>query len=258
MTSSPSTAVTTSHPVVLTSSSQPKVIGLPPSDDGSLILQDLGKEINHFGQAPKLVTLRDVRLQVEQGFIPLVSIDRDAAGKALTGIRPGSAVAIVPNAELNSMRAYYEGGVYTRPQNREPTYKEWLEYAGLAASRASERYPTVAVSMISSWDYLTQIGYVDVRPGRKFAVNLFDVNDDGTSSEPTERTVWRGGWQMGYCGDEEGRPVVIETDQGFRGGVEISPRGGDGPTRHGDEFRSKFEQAKADANKLTSEWHKDT
>ncbi len=258
MSSSSSTSDSTPRPVILTSSPQPQTLGLPPSDDGSLPPPDLGKEIYHVGQSPKPVTMREVRLQVEQGFIPLVSIDRDAAGKSLTGIRPGSAVAVVPNAELNSMRAYFEGGVYTRPQDREPTYKEWLEYAGLAASRASERYPTVAVSMISSWDSLTQIGYVDVRPGRKLAVNLFDMNEEGTSSETKKRTVWMGGWQMGYCGNGEGRPVVIETDKGFLGGVEISPRGGDGPTRYGDEAHSKFEQAKADANKLTSEWHKAT
>lgn len=256
MSTSTSTAMSNPPPVVLTNSHHVAIIGLPPSDESSVAVQEGGK-LTYAYEVTRPVTMRDLRLQVEQGFIPLVSIDRDTAGKALTGIRAGSAVAIVPNGDLNSIRAYYEGGIYTRPHDREPTTKEWCEYAGLAASRAAERYPTVAVSMISSWDYLTQIGHVDVRPGHKLAVHLYDAHDE-LADLKQHRTVWMGGWHVGYSGLEEGRPVVIETDGGFKGGVETSPRGGDGPTTYAEEVRSKFGEAKADANKLINEWLKDT
>jgi len=216
-TSSPSPTPT---PVVPAARRQRNTVGIHPPQDDSIPQHEQEKLVYLVNQSPRPVTMRELRLEVEQGRIPLVSIDRAEAGFALTGIRAGSAVAIVPNHNLNSIRVYYEGGIYTRPRDREPTSKEWCEYASLAASRAAERYPTVAMSTISNWDYLTQIGYVDVRPGQKLTVHLFGVNE-GTAAKQQEPSNQSANKFTPACTVAEAnqRPVIYRSDVlGGRGG----------------------------------------
>jgi hypothetical protein len=56
---------------------------------------------------------------------------------------------------------YYEGGIYTRPADRQPTPTERDEYAKIAAGRARQYAPTIARFFLSSWTGLRVIGTVD-------------------------------------------------------------------------------------------------
>lgn len=176
---STSSSLSDSSPLILRAKPVQVMLGGVPTVDGNESARhDQYPVVRDVLEAPRPITIASVRDDVGSGRVPLVMVNPADAGRAFGGIRPGSALAIVPNAHPGSMRVYYEGGVFTRQSDCEPTAKEWFEYARTAASRASEAYPTIAMTMITSWEALTQIGYVDVRKGERLKIHLFAAKEE--------------------------------------------------------------------------------
>lgn len=81
--------------------------------------------------------------------------------KAFENIAPGSVVVAKENNGF--VWLHFEGGIYTRAKDREPTPEERIDYAKRAAGRADQNYPTMARIQIASWEGLEVCGYVDTR-----------------------------------------------------------------------------------------------
>jgi len=96
--------------------------------------------------------------------LPIVEVGPGAScavHEAFQRIIPGSiTVAIERQAH---MMLYYEGGIYSRPKDRAPTQAERREYALIAAGRAKDHAPTVAVLAIHRDRAigLKTVGFVD-------------------------------------------------------------------------------------------------
>lgn len=230
----------------------PIILGAVPANDGSLTIYDQETVIRNPLEAPREITPASLRMDISCGRVPLVQAQRNEAPRALMGIRPGSAMALLPNLGSNAMRIYYEGGIFTRKEGQTPTTKEWCEYARIAASRGKESYPTVAMTILTSCEGLTQIGHVDVRPGNRLTVHLYDAEQRGAREE-SEVEVWKGGWVPG-AGHTQARPLVREIDGSLQGGIETSEGTPPELKSYADERRNHFEQAKADALKKLHAW----
>lgn len=56
---------------------------------------------------------------------------------------------------------HYEGGIYSRPAEREPTEDEQCEYALHAAGRVAQDYPTRAMFVLPDWAGIEAVGGVN-------------------------------------------------------------------------------------------------
>jgi len=126
----------------------------------------------------------------DNGFVPVTERIRHASGcplaklrivepsegaseevkRAFSRVAKGSAA--VAQRRADGVWIYYEGGIYSRPEGREPTREEFVGYANSAAGRAIERYPTVAFFVLPGFEGLDVIGYVD---GSTYEVQLLPV-----------------------------------------------------------------------------------
>ena len=43
----------------------------------------------------------------------------------------------------------------------------------IAAGRAAKQYPTIAMAIVTKWEGLTQIGYMDTNPEQGYVVYLY-------------------------------------------------------------------------------------
>lgn len=119
--------------------------------------------------------------------LPIVTPREDAGNDvkvAFSKMAPGS-IAVAMQRTDGMVPVYYEGGIYSRPENRPPTLDERIEYAKIAAGRAIEHYPTIAFFVLPSNDGLRKIGEVDTATW-----NVIFYDDDQIIPGSDESIEW--------------------------------------------------------------------
>ncbi len=84
----------------------------------------------------------------------------DIAHKAANGSL-NQAGRSTPVGRNSVVEVYYEGGIYSRPADQEPTEDERREYALHAADRAAQDYPTRAMFVLPGWTGIEAADEVD-------------------------------------------------------------------------------------------------